>query len=392
MHLTAFYFAQITVKELTAILRFEVIEMSYDEKYMRLALELAGNAKGRPSPNPLVGAVIVKDNRVVGCGWHRKAGTPHAEIHALRQAGELARGADVYVTLEPCAHYGKTPPCANALVEAGVKRVYAAIKDPNPKVAGGGFRVLKEAGIEVSYGFLEDEARRLNEVFLKWIEYKQPFIALKVAMTLDGKIATASGESKWITNEKSREYGYKLRDIYDGIMVGINTVISDDPLLTARVEGGKNPVRIILDSKLRIPLNAKVLTDRSARTIIATTSNADKDRIKHLTKMGAEILLVDSYDTANHSVNIDKLLTMLAQRDICSILVEGGGEVNGNLVEHKLVDKIYFFIAPKLIGGKQARNPVLGKGILHLDDALLLEDMKCENLAGDLLITVRVII
>ncbi len=364
--------------------------MSYDEKYMRLALELAGNAKGRTSPNPLVGAVIVKDNRVVGCGWHRKAGTPHAEIHALRQAGELARGADVYVTLEPCAHYGKTPPCANALVEAGVKRVYAAIKDPNPKVAGGGFRVLKEAGVEVYYGFLEDEARRLNEVFLKWIEYKQPFIALKVAMTLDGKIATASGESKWITNEKSREYGYKLRDIYDGIMVGINTVISDDPLLTARVEGGKNPVRIILDSKLRIPLNAKVLIDKSARTIIATTADADKDRIKHLSKMGAEILLVDGYDTANHGVNIERLLTMLAERDICSILVEGGGEVNGSLVEHKLVDKIYFFIAPKLIGGKQARNPVLGKGILHLDDALLLEDMKCENLAGDILITGKV--
>ena len=180
---------------------------------MRLALELAANATGRTSPNPLVGAVVVKDNRVVGCGWHRKAGTPHAEVHALNQAGELARGAEVYVTLEPCSHYGKTPPCAKALIEAGVKKVYAALLDPNPKVAGRGFKMLEDAGIEVAYGFLEDEARRQNEVFLKWIEQNKPFIAMKAAMTLDGKIATVSGQSKWITNEKSRRYGYKLRDI-----------------------------------------------------------------------------------------------------------------------------------------------------------------------------------
>ena len=205
--------------------------LSYDEKYMRLAMQLAGNAIGRTSPNPLVGAVIVKDNRVVGWGWHRKAGTPHAEVHALNQAGELAQGADVYVTLEPCAHYGKTPPCAKALVEAKVKNVYGGLLDVNPKVAGKGFKILEDAGIHVEYGFLQDELRKQNEVFFKWIEHKKPFIVLKAAMTLDGKIATATGQSKWITNETSRAYGYKLRDIYDGIMVGINTVIEDNPML-----------------------------------------------------------------------------------------------------------------------------------------------------------------
>lgn len=362
--------------------------LSYDEKYMRLAMQLAGNAIGRTSPNPLVGAVIVKDNRVVGCGWHRKAGTPHAEVHALNQAGELAQGADVYVTLEPCAHYGKTPPCAKALVEAKVKNVYGGLLDVNPKVAGKGFKILEDAGIHVEYGFLQDELRKQNEVFFKWIEHKKPFIVLKAAMTLDGKIATATGQSKWITNETSRAYGYKLRDIYDGIMVGINTVIEDNPMLTARVDGGKNPIRIVVDSSLKIDINANVVQDKSARTIVATTDKADKDKILKLQAQDVDVIVVDKDE--NDKVDIEKLLDILGQQNICSILVEGGATLSGSFVAKKLVDKVYFFIAPKIVGGKEAKTPVEGTGILNLQEALALKDIQIEKLEEDILIIGRV--
>lgn len=362
--------------------------LSYDEKYMRLAMQLAGNAIGRTSPNPLVGAVIVKDNRVVGCGWHRKAGTPHAEVHALNQAGELAQGADVYVTLEPCAHYGKTPPCAKALVEAKVKNVYGGLLDVNPKVAGKGFKILEDAGIHVEYGFLQDELRKQNEVFFKWIEHKKPFIVLKVAMTLDGKIATATGQSKWITNETSRAYGYKLRDIYDGIMVGINTVIEDNPMLTARVDGGKNPIRIVVDSSLKIDINANVVQDKSAKTIVATTDKANKDKILKLQAQDVDVIVVDK--DKNDKVDIEKLLDILGQQNICSILVEGGATLSGSFVAKKLVDKVYFFIAPKIVGGKEAKTPVAGTGILNLQEALALKDIQIEKLEEDILIIGRV--
>lgn len=362
--------------------------LSYDEKYMRLAMQLAGNAIGRTSPNPLVGAVIVKDNRVVGCGWHRKAGTPHAEVHALNQAGELAQGADVYVTLEPCAHYGKTPPCAKALVEAKVKNVYGGLLDVNPKVAGKGFKILEDAGIHVEYGFLQDELRKQNEVFFKWIEHKKPFVVLKAAMTLDGKIATATGQSKWITNETSRAYGYKLRDIYDGIMVGINTVIEDNPMLTSRVDGGKNPIRIVVDSSLKIDINANVVQDKSAKTIVATTDKADKDKILKLQVQDVDVIVVDK--DKNDKVDIEKLLDILGQQNICSILVEGGATLSGSFVAKKLVDKVYFFIAPKIIGGKEAKTPVAGTGILNLQEALALKDIQIEKLEEDVLIIGRV--
>lgn len=362
--------------------------LSYDEKYMRLAMQLAGNAIGRTSPNPLVGAVIVKDNRVVGCGWHRKAGTPHAEVHALNQAGELAQGADVYVTLEPCAHYGKTPPCAKALVEAKVKNVYGGLLDVNPKVAGKGFKILEDAGIHVEYGFLQDELRKQNEVFFKWIEHKKPFVVLKAAMTLDGKIATATGQSKWITNETSRAYGYKLRDIYDGIMVGINTVIEDNPMLTARVDGGKNPIRIVVDSSLRIDINANVVQDKSAKTIIATTDKVDKDKILKLQAQDVDVIVVDKDE--NDKVDIEKLLDILGQQNICSILVEGGATLSGSFVAKKLVDKVYFFIAPKIVGGKEAKTPVAGTGILNLQEALALKDIQIEKIEEDILIIGRV--
>ena len=362
--------------------------LSYDEKYMRLAMQLAGNAIGRTSPNPLVGAVIVKDNRVVGCGWHRKAGTPHAEVHALNQAGELAQGADVYVTLEPCAHYGKTPPCSKALVEAKVKNVYGGLLDVNPKVAGKGFKILEDAGIHVEYGFLQDELRKQNEVFFKWIEHKKPFIVLKAAMTLDGKIATATGQSKWITNETSRAYGYKLRDIYDGIMVGINTVIEDNPMLTARVDGGKNPIRIVVDSSLKIDINANVVQDKSAKTIVATTDKADKDKILKLQAQDVDVIVVDKDE--NDKVDIEKLLDILGQQNICSILVEGGATLSGSFVAKKLVDKVYFFIAPKIVGGKEAKTLVAGTGILNLQEALSLKDIQIEKLEEDILIIGRV--
>lgn len=362
--------------------------LSYDEKYMRLAMQLAGNAIGRTSPNPLVGAVIVKDNRVVGCGWHRKAGTPHAEVHVLNQAGELAQGADVYVTLEPCAHYGKTPPCSKALVEAKVKNVYGGLLDVNPKVAGKGFKILEDAGIHVEYGFLQDELRKQNEVFFKWIEHKKPFIVLKAAMTLDGKIATATGQSKWITNETSRAYGYKLRDIYDGIMVGINTVIEDNPMLTARVDGGKNPIRIVVDSSLKIDINANVVQDKSAKTIVATTDKADKDKILKLQAQDVDVIVVDKDE--NDKVDIEKLLDILGQQNICSILVEGGATLSGSFVAKKLVDKVYFFIAPKIVGGKEAKTPVAGIGILNLQEALALKDIQIEKLEEDILIIGRV--
>ena len=362
--------------------------LSYDEKYMRLAMQLAGNAIGRTSPNPLVGAVIVKDNRVVGCGWHRKAGTPHAEVHALNQAGELAQGSDVYVTLEPCAHYGQTPPCAKALVEAKVKNVYGGLLDVNPKVAGKGFKILEDAGIHVEYGFLQDELRKQNEVFFKWIEHKKPFVVLKAAMTLDGKIATATGQSKWITNETSRAYGYKLRDIYDGIMVGINTVIEDNPMLTARVDGGKNPIRIVVDSSLKIDINANVVQDKSAKTIIATTDKADKDKILKLQAQDVDVIVVDKDE--NDKVDIEKLLDILGQQNICSILVEGGATLSGSFVAKKLVDKVYFFIAPKIVGGKEAKTPVAGTGILNLQEALALKDIQIEKLEEDILIIGRV--
>lgn len=362
--------------------------LSYDEKYMRLAMQLAGNAIGRTSPNPLVGAVIVKDNRVVGCGWHRKAGTPHAEVHALNQAGELAQGADVYVTLEPCAHYGKTPPCAKALVEAKVKNVYGGLLDVNPKVAGKGFKILEDAGIHVEYGFLQDELRKQNEVFFKWIEHKKTFVVLKAAMTLDGKIATATGQSKWITNETSRAYGYKLRDIYDGIMVGINTVIEDNPMLTSRVDGGKNPIRIVVDSSLKIDINANVVQDKSAKTIVATTDKADKDKILKLQAQDVDVIVVDKDE--NDKVDIEKLLDILGQQNICSILVEGGATLSGSFVAKKLVDKVYFFIAPKIIGGKEAKTPVAGTGILNLQEALALKDIQIGKLEEDILIIGRV--
>lgn len=356
-----------------------------DEDYMREALALARNAEGRTSPNPLVGAVIVRDGRIIAAGWHRKAGTPHAEIHALRMAGDLAKGATLYVTLEPCSHYGRTGPCAKAVAEAGIRRVVIGMKDPNPLVAGRGIKILEDAGIEVRCGVLEQEAIRLNEVFLHWIPEKMPFVILKTAMSLDGKIATRTGESQWITGEASRLYVHELRDRYDGILVGIGTVLADNPSLTTRLPDhtGKNPVRIIVDSQARTPLGAKVLTDGQARTIVVVTERAPKARVEAIRKAGAEVLVAGS----GEQVDLRWMMQKLGAMEITSILVEGGGTINDALLREGLVDKVLAFVASKLIGGREAKTPVEGEGFASLQDAVQLDRLSAEPMGGDILLS-----
>ena len=354
-----------------------------DEKFMREALRIARNAEGRTSPNPLVGAVIVKDGKIIAEGWHRQAGTPHAEIHALNMAGDLARGATLYVTLEPCSHFGRTPPCAQAIINAGISRVVAAMSDPNPKVAGRGFELLRAAGVEVEVGLLEAEARRLNEVFIKWITRRLPFVTMKFACTLDGKIATVAGESQWISGSESRRFTHHLRDINNAILVGVGTVLADNPSLTTRFVEGKNPVRVIVDSKARTPLESKVVTDKSARTILAVTENAPADKISALKSRGVEVI------TAGNSerVDLESLMHALAEREITSVLVEGGGTIHFSLLRARLVDKVFAFIAPKIIGGSRALSAVEGAGFAKLSDAVELNDITATTLGEDILIS-----
>lgn len=355
-----------------------------DEYYMQQALAIAQFAEGRTSPNPLVGAVIVKDRHIVGQGWHRKAGTPHAEVHALAQAGELAKNATVYVTLEPCSHHGRTGPCADALIKAGVKKVVVAMTDPNPEVCGNGLARLRAAGIEVVEGVLADKAAKLNEVFIKWITTGMPFGVLKAAMSLDGRIATHTGHSKWITGPAARGYGHKLRDIYDGILVGIGTVLADNPELTARLpEGGQNPVRIIVDSMARTPLDAKVVTDKKAPTIIAVSSAAPAARIAALRSQDVEVMIVEQTESG---IDLRQLFQQLGARRITSILVEGGAAINASVLAANLIDKVHFFIAPKIIGGQMAPGPVAGSGAESVDQAIMLEDTSTQILGGDILI------
>lgn len=362
-----------------------------DVRYMRLALQMARNATGRTVPNPLVGAVIVQAGRVVATGWHRKAGTPHAEIHALNMAGELARGATLYVTLEPCAHYGRTGPCAVAVRDAGIARVVVGMRDPNPLVAGKGLKILMDAGVAVDV-FPDDSdiaacCWQLNEVFLKWIPHKQPFVVLKTAMSLDGKIATVTGESQWITGEAARARVHEWRDIYDGIMVGIGTVLHDDPALTTRLpagRSGRNPVRIIVDSQARAPLTAQVVTDEAAPTIIAVTEEAPVERIAALEQSAqVEVLRCGS----GPHVDVALLMQQLGEREICSIFVEGGGTLAYSLLAAGLVDKVEAFIAPLLIGGREALTPVEGAGSTRLADAVRLHDVQYEQVGSDMLVT-----
>ena len=357
-----------------------------DKKYMRLALDLAAKARGRTSPNPMVGAVVEQKGEIVGRGCHLKAGTPHAEIHALNEAGEAASGATMYVTLEPCCHYGRTGPCTSAIINAGISRVVIAARDPNPLVAGGGVRLLRSAGIEVTTGVLEEEALALNEVFIKYITTSRPFVVAKAAVSLDGKIATRTGKSKWITGEEARAYGRQLRDWYDAIMVGIGTVLADDPALTTRLPdgGGRDPVRIILDSKARIPLNARVLTQESAApTIIAVTTRAPREKLAALgSKNNVKVLVVNE----GPQVDLVGLMGILGAESITSVLVEGGALIHGSAFSARIVDKVAWFIAPKIIGGQDAPSPVGGLGVDTPAEATALERVKVSRLGVDLLI------
>jgi diaminohydroxyphosphoribosylaminopyrimidine deaminase / 5-amino-6-(5-phosphoribosylamino)uracil reductase len=367
-----------------------------EENFMRVALRLARRGYGATSPNPMVGAVLVKGGKIIGRGWHRRAGLPHAEIEALRDAqkhGHTPRGAALYVTLEPCSTHGRTPPCTEAIVSAGIKKVVVGAIDPNPKHAGKGFKILRHAGIEVVHGIFNDECTRLNEVFNQWIIHRTPFVTVKAAMTLDGKIATASGESKWITGEKARAHGMKLRQGSDAILVGINTILADDPSLTLRAnQNSKNQNekvlrRIILDSKARTPLNAKIISDEFAKlTTIVISKDAPKNRVNALAKK-VNVLVAP---TKNSKVDLSWLLKKLGSENVTSLLVEGGGEVNASFLLGGFAQRVAFFYAPKILGGRDSRKGVAGEGAKSLSEVIQLRDVKWRKLGNDLLLTARV--
>ncbi|PLT33695.1 bifunctional diaminohydroxyphosphoribosylaminopyrimidine deaminase/5-amino-6-(5-phosphoribosylamino)uracil reductase RibD [Bacillus sp. V5-8f] len=353
--------------------------MTNHEFYMDLALKNAQAMKGQTDPNPLVGSVIVNDNRVVGIGAHLKAGEPHAEIHALRIAGEKAKGGTIYVTLEPCSHHGRTGPCAVAIVEAGIKRVVIATLDPNPLVSGRGVKILEDAGIEVIVGVLEEESRKMNEVFNKFIVSQMPFVTVKAGITLDGKIATASSDSKWITSEDARYDVHKERSTNQAILVGAGTVIHDNPELTARIPNGRNPIRVVLDSTLKIPLESKVVTDNLADTWIFTSGSHDPDKKERLEEVGVKVFVTKD----PKRVNPFEVLQVLGKYSISSVLVEGGGTINASFLENQLVDKVMIYIAPKLAGGKAAPTFLEGMGIDKMADAVELADMTVESIGKD---------
>lgn len=356
------------------------------EEYMQMALDLAAKAKGRTSPNPMVGAVIVKDGQIVGQGYHKKAGTPHAEVHALEEAGFLAQDATMYVTLEPCSHYGKTPPCAYAVARSGIKEVFVAMVDPNPQVAGAGIRVMREAGITVNIGLLEDSAKKMNEVFIKYITTGEPFVVLKSAVSLDGKIATRTGHSQWVTGEKARLKGHELRDTYDAILVGIGTVLADNPVLTTRLPDreGRDPIRIILDSRGRIPIDAEVIKVRSAApTVVVVSEQAPDDKIGALRAGGVEVWTLPE---SGGLIDLKALRKDLGRREITSVLVEGGAQINGSFLNAGLVDKVCWFIAPKFVGGQEAPGAIGGVGIHNMNQAPLLEDIEISRLGEDICI------
>jgi len=352
------------------------------EKTMRRALALARRGIGKTAPNPAVGCVIVRDGQVVGTGWHKKAGTPHAEVHALHAAGERAAGADVYVTLEPCSHYGKTPPCAKALIEARVARVFVGMVDPNPLVAGKGIALLRQAGIEVEAGILEKECRALNRPFLKWIRTRLPYVLLKSAVTLDGKTATASGDSRWVTGDTARREVHRLRGRMDAIMVGVGTVVKDDPQLTCRVPGGKDPLRVIVDSTLRMPLHAAVLSVASAARTVVATIGRDPARIESLTARGAELLVCAELAG---QVDLADLFRKLGERGVQSVLLEGGSQLAGAALRAGLIDRCQIYLAPKLVGGA-APGIFAGEGVPLMGDAIRLAEVTVRRVGHDLLV------
>ena len=346
---------------------------------MKLALTNACAMKGQTDPNPLVGSVIINENRVVGIGTHMKAGEPHAEIHAIRMAGDKARGGTIYVTLEPCSHYGRTGPCALAIVEAGIKKVIIATLDPNPVVAGNGVKILQDAGIDVIVGVMEEESKKMNEVFNKFIVRKIPFMTMKAGSTLDGKIATHTSDSKWITSAEARQDVHLLRNENMAILVGVNTVIEDDPELTARISNGRNPIRIILDSTLRIPLDSKVVNDGQAETWIFTSQKYDQNAKVKLVEKGISIYSTSGIDR----VDPNDVVRILGEKLVSSVLIEGGGSIHGAFLEKQLVDKVVIYVAPKLVGGTHAPTFLEGKGVELMRDAVDLKDLRVSSVGND---------
>lgn len=351
-----------------------------DIDYMKLAISLAKNTIGQTSPNPVVGAVVVKDGQILGIGAHLKAGEGHAEVHAIKMAGEKAKDATIYVTLEPCSHFGRTPPCADLIVKSGIKRVVIASTDPNPKVAGKGIVKLKAAGLDVEVGLLKEQAEALNEVFFHYIKTNTPFVTLKSAITLDGKIATVHGESKWITGEAAREDVHKYRQQHDGILVGVGTILKDNPSLTTRLpSGGKNPVRIILDTHLRTPPTSTVVTDNEAETWIVTGCNVNATKKEAFQKEQIKLI-----ELSSETIDIYPLLQILAEKGITSLFVEGGATVNGSFLKEKCVQQLITYIAPKIIGGHNAPTSFGGEGIGKLTDALNVTIESIEKIGHDL--------
>lgn len=356
-----------------------------DIRFMREALDLAKSAEGRTTPDPMVGAVLVKRGRIISMGYHGEVATPHAESWAIQKAGEDARGSTLYLNLEPCNHYGNNPPCTETIIKAGIKRVVASMKDPNPLVNGKGFAKLKRYGVRVEVGLLEEEARKLNEVFLKYITTGRPFVCLKTAMTIDGKIATRTGASRWVASPASLRFAHHLRNIYDAILVGVNTVLIDNPRLDVRrVEKVKDPIRIVLDTFARAPLKSNVMNLSISKTIIAVGPKAPKQRIEALIRKGAEVLRIEA---RGGNIDIKELLKKLGEMKITSVLVEGGGEVNASFIDAKAVDKAYFNIVPKIFGGRTAKTPVEGEGVKLPSQAKWLKSVHVERIGDDLLVS-----
>jgi diaminohydroxyphosphoribosylaminopyrimidine deaminase/5-amino-6-(5-phosphoribosylamino)uracil reductase len=359
-----------------------------DARFMRLALRLGRRGLGRSSPNPPVGAVVVANGAVVGRGYHRRAGLPHAEVEALRRAGERARGATLYVTLEPCAHHGRTPPCTDAITAAGVRRVVMGTHDPNPSVPGKGMRRLRAAGIDVGSGVLQHACDELIAAFRKHVTTGLPLVTLKLAASLDGRIATMTGDSRWITSETSRRFVHRLRSDHDAILVGAETVIRDDPELTCRLRGGRNPLRVILDGRLRVPLHARVLTNTvSAATLVVTGRGASGARARQMEAMGVEVLRLPA---KAGQLSMVRLLRALAQRSVMSVLIEGGATVAALALTARSVDRVLVFYAPKLIGGDG--RPMLGPlGVRHLRQAPRLGALRIKRFATDVLVATEVL-
>jgi diaminohydroxyphosphoribosylaminopyrimidine deaminase/5-amino-6-(5-phosphoribosylamino)uracil reductase len=355
----------------------------HEKQYLRMACRLARKAAGRTSPNPQVGAVLVRQGKIVGSGYHKVAGGDHAEIAALKHAGTRARGATLYITLEPCSHYGRTPPCTRALIRAGIKEVVCGIRDPNPLVAGRGLRQLRRAGIKVRLGVLQKECRALIESFAKYITRQVPFVTLKLAATLDGRIAAASGDARWISGENSRRLVHRLRDEVDAVLVGLGTVKADDPLLTCRIAGGRNPWRVVLDSRLRIPASAKMLRLPDPRkTVIATGPDVGVARLRELEALGVQVWRLP---LKGKQVSWRALLRELARRGIVSVMIEGGGRIAASALKARVVDKILFFYAPKILGG-DARPMIHDLAIPRVKQAFAVADLRVSRSGQDLMV------